>query len=157
MPRFRFQLQPVLDQRHRVEEQIMLEVATLERERLSVESRLKDLQSRIIASKHDLRSRLQFSTSPEDRRVAILDVRLQANASLHLAAQAQRVAIELAGAYQRVEAARRRLLQATTARKAVETLKDRRHSEWKHEQSRREFVQLDEILTSRTRSQDDQS
>lgn len=143
MPAFRFKLQPVLDQRERIEEQRMLEVAQLERERLVIENRLRDLQSHIAGAKHDLRSRL----GAPGASVIITDVRLQANASLHMSAQAQRVALELAGAYQRVEHARKRLLEATTARKAVETLRDRRRAEWKHEQSRREQAQLDEILS----------
>lgn len=143
MPSFRFNLQPVLDQRERLEEQRMLEVANLERERLAIEARLRVLQAGIAGAKHDLRSRLAAPGSS----VIITDIRLQANASLHMSAQAQRVALELAGAYQRVELARKRLLEATTARKAVEILRERRRAEWKHEQSRREHAQLDEILS----------
>ena len=143
MPAFRFKLQPVLEQRERLEEQRTLEVANLERERLVIENRLRDLQSGIAGAKHDLRSRLASPGSS----VIITDVRLQANASLYMSAQAQRVALELAGAYQRVELARKRLLEATTARKAVETLRERRRAEWKHEQARREQSQLDEILS----------
>lgn len=143
MPSFRFKLQPVLDQRERIEEQRTLEVANLERERLVIEDRLRSLQSRIAGAKDDLRSRLAAPGSS----VIITDIRLQANASLYMSAQAQRVVLELAGAYQRVEHARKRLLEATTARKAVETLRERRRAEWKHEQARREQAQLDEILS----------
>ena len=143
MPAFRFKLQPVLDQRERLEEQRTLEVANLERERLVIENRLRDLQSNIAGAKHDLRTRLAAPGSS----VIITDIRLQANASLHMCAHAQRVALELASAYQRVELARKRLLEATTARKAVEILRERRRAEWKHEQTRREQAQLDEILS----------
>lgn len=128
----------------------MVEVARLERERLDIEMRLKGLQAGISGAKTDLRSRLMSGdASASGGGVIITDVRLQANASLHLSLQAQRVALELAGAYKRVELARTHLLEATTARKAVEVLKDRRHQEWKHEQSRREFAQLDEVLSTR--------
>lgn len=128
----------------------MVEVARLERERLDIEMRLKSLQAGISGAKLDLRARLMSGeASLSGGGVIITDVRLQANASLHLSAQAQRVALELAGAYKRVEVARKRLLEATTARKAVEVLKDRQREEWKHEQSRREFAQLDEVLSTR--------
>jgi flagellar export protein FliJ len=74
---------------------------------------------------------------------------MQANASLHLVARAQQAVLELAGLHRRIDAARLELLKATTDRKAVELLKERRRREWVDEQRRREDAELDEINVMR--------
>ena len=56
--KFRFRLQPVLDQRERVEQAKQLRVAELERERIVVEEKLRRCQSDIQDAKLDLRMRL---------------------------------------------------------------------------------------------------
>lgn len=140
---FTFRLQPVLEQREREEEAQTLRVAELDRQRLAVEARLRDCQRRIIESKLDLRERL----GPNGAGVSVTDVRMQAASSLHLAAEAQRTAVELAGAYSRLESSRAELLRATTARKAVELLREKQHAQWKQARARREAAELDEITS----------
>lgn len=148
MPRkFVFKLQPVLEQRERLEEDRKRVAAQRERERLEAEARLRGLQHQIAQAKHDLRERL---AAGGPQTVNIPGVRLQANASLHMAHTAQRAAIELAGSYQRSEAARRELLAAMTGRKAVQTLKERRYEEFKREQAKRELAELDDIVSVRS-------
>ena len=81
--------------------------------------------------------------------VALHAVKMQANASLHLVARAQQAVLELAGVHKRLDAARIELLSATTARKAVELLRDRRYQQWKHEQARKEAAESDELNVMR--------
>jgi flagellar export protein FliJ len=48
-----------------------------------------------------------------------------------------------------LEAARRRLLEATTARKAVSLLRERRLAEWRLGERRREEREIDDLNTMR--------
>lgn len=57
----------------------------------------------------------------------------------------QHSVIQLAGVHQRLEASRLELVEATTRRKAVEVLKERRHEQWKSEEKRRENAASDEL------------
>ncbi len=151
--KFKFRLQPVLDQRERIEQAKQLRVAELERERLAVEETLRTCQRDIQAAKVDLRERLSGAhtgvADPTMGRgmVVIPEVRAQASASIHLEAKARLAAMELAGAYKRLERARQELLQAATAKKAVELLKERRFDEWRKERSRVEASMTDEAAT----------
>jgi flagellar export protein FliJ len=149
--KFRFKLDPVLEQRRRLEEKRMLEVAELERARIAAEDRLRTLQEQIEHTKHDLRERLGLGAGVQAGvSVNLVDVRLQAGASVQVLGRAQKAAIELAGCYQRVERGRQELMRAMTARKAVGILKQRRLEEWQAEQKRREHTQMDEIISSRS-------
>lgn len=148
MPRkFVFKLQPVLEQRERVEDERTRVVAQRERERLDAEGRLRGLQRQIAQAKLDLRQRL---AGDGPQTVNVVDVRLQASASLHMAESARRAALELAGCYQRSDAARRELLAAMTGRKAVATLKERRFDEFRREQAKRELAELDDLVSVRS-------
>lgn len=146
MPAFRFNLQAVLDQRERTERDRRLVVAALERERIELESSIASSQRAISATKEDLREALGGSAGgPINPR----SVRLQAGASLHLQARTQRLALRLAGVYQRLEAARIELREASASRKAVELLRERRRDEWRTRLRRAENAELDEIVTMR--------
>lgn len=151
MPKFRFQLEPVLDMRKRAEQDHQLRVAALERERLAIEDKLRACQQSLITARLDMRSRLGGSGTPgadsPGGRVNVQELRMQATSSLHTAAQAQRIAIELAGAYKRLELARAELLKAATARKAVELLREKRYQEWRQEQEKKDTLRVDEAAT----------
>lgn len=141
--RFKFQLQPVLEQRERLEQEQQRRVGVLERERLALEDRLREIQSQVSAARGELRGHLGVSGTA----VVVRDVRFQAGATLALLVQAQSTALALAGAMKRLEAARTELLKATTARKAVQLLKERRYAQWRLELDKREAAQVDEIAT----------
>jgi flagellar FliJ protein len=150
MPRrFTFNLQAVLDQREREERDRQLAVTALERERMGVEARLRELQAGIAGAKMEMRARLSGSpgVAGGGGGVNVPEVRMQAGASLHLVAQAQRVALELSGLYRRLELARGELLRAATARKAVELLKEKRLAEWKAAVDRADAAAVDEVAT----------
>ena len=79
--------------------------------------------------------------------MVIPEVRAQAGASLHSEVMARRAAMELAGAYRRLELARVELMHAATARRAVELLREKQREEWRREQLHAEAAQVDEAAT----------
>ncbi len=139
--RFKFTLEPVLEQRRRVEEERLREVAAIEQERVRVEDRLRAINQRLVQSRAELRERF----APGSGATGIAAIRMDASAGLRSTVEAQQAAIELAGILKRLERARAALLDATTARKGVERLRERRLEEFRAEQSRRELAALDEM------------
>jgi flagellar biosynthesis chaperone FliJ len=116
----------------------------LERERAELENAIRGMQRDLTQEKQELRDQL----AAEKDRPAMLDlrgVRFQAGAALRLITLAQRAVLRLAGVHKKIDAARLDLLEATTRRKAVEALKERRLEEWKHEEKRREAGAADEL------------
>lgn len=149
MPKFRFQLEAVLKQRRAVELEKQLAVARLEAERIGMEERIRGYQAEIVREKEELREQLDRERADQDTgvgvRVDLRGVRFQMAAGLRLVGKAQHAVIQLAGIHRRLDAARLELLHATTRRKAVETLRERRLEAWKAEQSRAEALSMDEI------------
>lgn len=153
---FVFDLQPVLDQRERVEQEHQRRVALIERERIALEDRLRGLQQRIIGARDDLRCRLAVPQHPPDRpagapppAIAIDAARRSASLAMTLVAQAERTVLELAGVHRRLEAARRELAAASAARKAVDLLRTRRWESWKRDLARAEAAEIDELAVMR--------
>jgi len=142
MPRFRFQLQAVLDARLRAEREEHRRVAEMETERRRLEDGLRRRQSQIGEARSQLRGRLEG-------RIDASSLRGQANASLAEMRDAQRVVLELAGIHRRLETLREGLRAASRARRAVEILKERRFEAWRREQDRREQAELDEMAVIR--------
>ncbi len=147
MAKFVFELEAVLRARRAAERTRMLEMAAVERERLEVESRLRDLQRRISEEKGELKGQL----SGDGAGAGCLDlrgVRFQAGSALRLMASAQRTVLELAGVHARVERARRALMEAATARKAAEMLRTRRFEAWVSQQKRLDESAMDELAVA---------
>jgi flagellar protein FliJ len=141
MPRFKFQLQSVLEHREVIERQKQRAVAELEVQRVRLENLIRECQRGLVAEAAALRECLGASN--------IRGVRQQAAASMRLTVAAQRAALELAGVHKRIEAARADLLVAAKRRKAVDLLKERRRDEWRAEESRRELAAIDELAVMR--------
>lgn len=140
MGKFRFALQPVLNQRMRTEEERLVAVAELERQRIGLEDEIRVLQGRIEFEREELRTGL-------DATVQVAAIRMQAAASLHAVAEAQKLVFKLAGVHQRLKVARGRLVEAIAARKALELLKERRLADWKMGIEKREARVLDDVGT----------
>lgn len=157
MAKFRFELEAVLEQRRGVERGKQLAVAQLEAARMDLEQTIRGHQRQLVREKADLREHLTSArSSVESTGVDLRTVRLQANASLHLVAKAQQAVLQLAGVHHRLDAARLELIEATTRRRAVEILKERRWEAWKETQNRREAAALDEMaIISASRQEDD--
>ncbi len=156
MPRvFVFELDPVIEVRKRAEREHMGRVARLERERVMLLERVREVQQNMAGARASLGELLSGGPSQEavgGTRVSAVNmhaVRMQAHASLHGVIALQRAALELAGLTRRVEAARAELLKAAVARKAVEKLRERRFALWKREQAVLEAMDMDDLAVMR--------
>lgn len=148
MARFVFEFEAVLKQRLAEEREKQLAMAIIERERLSIEDQLRGTQGEIETEKEGLRAALAGSGGG----VGVVNlgvVRQQVGAALGRVKRAQGLAIKLAGVHKRMDAARLELLVATTRRKAMETLKEKRLEAWNAEKKRREAAEMDEITIMR--------
>lgn len=146
MAKFRFNLEPVLQQRRAGEREKQRVVGELERERLGMEARLRAWNESVRGGRDELRGALG---SADGGMMAIAEVRMHASASLRMVGEAERLAVSLAGLYRRIERARVELLEAARSRRAVEMLRERRFEEWKNEQEKRERDAVDEIAVMR--------
>lgn len=144
MGKFEFNLEAVLKQRAAVERTRQLAVASIERERLVAEDEIRGFQRDFESRRDEVRQMLVPGT-PVDLR----DVRMSAGSTLHVLSRTSRCALKLAGVHNRLAISRGELLRATTARKAVERLKERRFEEWQGEQKRREAAVIDELSVIR--------
>ncbi|MBX3386096.1 MAG: flagellar export protein FliJ [Phycisphaeraceae bacterium] len=142
--RFIFSLEPVLEVRRERERSAMLRVAELERERLAAEERLRTMSAEADRARVELRECL----AGPGREMAVRGVRMQAAALFSLHGRTHAGALTLAGVLKRLETARAELLKATTDRKAVERLRERRLEEWRTGVRRAEAKQVDEITTA---------
>ena len=122
----------------------MLVVSELERERLALESRIRNCQLMMRDERQSLSDALGVG-----RRVDLQAVKMQAGASLRHNFDAQRAVLELASVYKKLEGARKELTQAQARKKAVEMLRDQQRRAFEQEQDRRETRELDEISVMR--------
>lgn len=136
---FRFGLEAVLRQRASAEREAQRGVASLERERLEIERAIRGQQSLIRGEREALTGMLSGGA------VDLRGVRSQAAASLHAVAGAQREALRLAGVHEKLRRARAVLLERAVARRAMESLRERRFEEWKRQEGAKEAAALEEI------------
>ena len=149
MSRFRFKLQPVLDQRQREERDKQMIVATLERERLALESRIRMCQQMMEDERATLSQALATG-----QRVDLREVKMQAGATLTHNFEAQRTVLELAGVFHKLQSARQVLIEAAARRKAVELLRDQQLEAHKRELDKKESHDLDEMSVMRFQRND---
>lgn len=145
MARFIFELEAVLELRRREEDAARLAVAEVERERVELESRLRRCREAIDQEREESRRALGVGG------IALGDVRRQTTATVALDARARELVVQLAGVHVRLERRRVSLRAATSKRKGVELLRERRHEAWRLEQSRAEAGLLDELAVMRPR------
>jgi len=148
--RFRFRLESVLEHRRRIEREHQRDVAVLEATRRSLEDAIRECQRRLLEERTALREDLKGP----GRRLDVARLRLQASVSGSIVAEAQRKVVELSGVHTRLEAARARLLEASTERKAVERLKERELEAWRLREKRREEREMDELNVMRAGAKD---
>lgn len=158
MARFVFELESVLEQRRREEEVQQRAVAELERERLDLEARIRADQAAIREEHDALRAELTRVRAGDDDEaiggVSVPLVRRQAHASLAMIARTESRVRELAGLHERLARARLGLLEASIKRKALETLRERRHEAWKRAVKRREASETDDLAVMRAGRRD---
>lgn len=117
-------------------------MAPLLNEQRRLHHALRSCQEQVAGSKSHLRESLVGQLNLDG-------LRNQAGTSLQTMRRAQRFVLELAGVQRRLEAARRELLEASRARRAVELLRERRYAEWLAEQRKHEQNELDELAIRR--------
>lgn len=144
MARFRFELEPLLTQRRREERDRMKAVAEIERERVEIHEAAMRLALAQRDEREALRGELAVSAGVDLGRV-----RLQSNASLHGLRKTHELALQGAAVLKRLETARRALIEATTRRRAVELLRERRYEAWLAAERAKEARELDELVTAR--------
>jgi flagellar FliJ protein len=138
MAKFVFNLEPLLEVRRRAEQVEQRAVAELQRDRIALEDALRARQQDITATKADHREGLSGEL---DMRT----LRLGAGTTLQVMRRARQIVLKLAGVHQRIEVARRTLIEATRRRRALELLKERRYAEWKTRLNKAETAALDEL------------
>jgi flagellar export protein FliJ len=153
MPKFVFQLQAVLVQRRAIERARTIALASIERERLALEQRIRDAHEHVQGERAELREQLAGANGGESRLVDLRGVRFQAGAAVVLAARTQQLVLQLAGLHKGLEKAREELRVAVAARKAVELLREERYAQWLADINRSEAMMLDELATMRAGQQ----
>ncbi|MFI4872994.1 MAG: flagellar export protein FliJ [Phycisphaerales bacterium JB061] len=144
MAKFRFRFQPVLRQRELAERDEQLKVAEVEQQRLRLEERLRQCQQRLDFEQQALNS--MVSSAAVNPR----DARSQSAAILVAKGEAQRLAVELAGVYKRLESARQKLAEAATHRRSMELLRDNHKAKWRSEINAAEDRAMDELAVLRS-------
>ena len=138
MRQFKFNLEPVLRQRQAEEDACQRDLAKTLRQRMIIEGQLRSMQQTITASKNELTDGLVGAVDLD--RVSHF-----ARYSGQVRQRAMAFVTRLAAVEKQINAARRKLLDATHARRALELLRDKRYQLWKKEMDRKEAIELDEI------------
>ena len=122
----------------------MKAVAEIERERVQIEADAM----RLALAQRDERDALRRELAV-DAGVDLGRVKFQSNASLHGLRKTHELALRGAAVLKRLDAARRELVEATTRRRAVELLRERRHEAWLATERAKEAREIDELVTAR--------
>jgi len=140
MADFQFKLQPLLAHRQRIEDQRQRALAQLLREKLILETQIRNHQGTITDDKRSMSDALVG-------RVNVDRIRRHAAHSGQVAIRLQQIAYRMFQLNQKIEEGRRQLVDAVKQRKAVELLRDKQYERWKRQVERREARELDEVGT----------
>ena len=139
MAKFVFRLDGVLKQREQLERQRQRDMAIALAELTALQEQLRAVEGTQSAATTDLR---------DNRLVGRIDLAfLAAHRRFMLATQRKGMAIvqQIAVAQRKVDEARLALAEAAKGRKAIETLRDKRHDEWRRDEAKKEADVLDEV------------
>ncbi|MEO0511704.1 MAG: hypothetical protein AAF108_02255 [Planctomycetota bacterium] len=143
MSRFVFQYEAVLRVRRHEERQKQRRLAELERERGGMEERLRAIRRDLLGDRVTVREVAAGGS------VDVSALRSKAASAVRSRAEAERTAIALAGVLRRIGAARSELLNAATARRSLELLRERRAEEHKRAELKRELAEIDDLVSVR--------
>jgi len=150
MPKFIFNLEPVLRHRVLVEQERLRDLAPAQAEMVRLQAELKALTESMQASARDMKA---------NHLTGSLDVNyLAAHRRYTVATQRQGLLLvqEMARQQRKVDEAQRLLAEAAKGRKVLEKLKERQRDRWATEVHRKELAELDEVgmqLTYRNHSE----
>ena len=140
MAKFQFKLNPLLKHRQRIEDDKQRVLAQLLRQKLIIETQLRNQQQSITTDKHQLGEALTGQVDVES-------IRRHAAHSNRMSINAQRIAFSLFELGRKIEKARAELIEATRQRRAIELLRDKQERRWRIELDRRETAEIDELAT----------
>jgi flagellar protein FliJ len=146
MSKFRFTLQPVLNQRLLVEQAAQRETARCEQERFAIQRELELLRAQESEERRELGEQLRCKGSLDPAQL-----RLQSVASMQVSRRMREAALRLAGAKVRSEESRQVLVKATAGRRAMELIRDQQEHAWRARAQRRETELLDEMAMAMRR------
>ena len=139
MARFLFKLEAVLRQRKQIEQQKLRDLAIRQQVVVGLQDDLQLLNVQAQTAMTDLR---------DNRLVGSINLPFLASHRRFMMAmgkQAMGIAQKIAQAQKLVDDARLMLAEAAKNRKAIEKLKEKHHDQWRHELSRKQEMELDEI------------
>jgi flagellar FliJ protein len=139
MPRFKFQLEGVLEHRKNIEEEKQRALAAVMAEMQRLKNELSDLDQTARSAVADLR---------DNRLTGALDLSFLA-AHRRFTGSVQRKALAIAQkmaiVQREIDKARADLAEAAKQRKIIEKLRERQLERWKTQQNRQENDELDDI------------
>ena len=138
MATFRFRFETVLQHRRTSEDACQRDLAKELRQRMILQDQLRQMQQTILASKRQLGDALIG-------RIEMPRIAQFARYSGQTTQRAHGLVARLATIEKRIDRERRRLVEATRARKAIEILRQRHYQRWLREQERRQTVELDDL------------
>lgn len=140
MARFVFKLEGVLRHRERIEQDRQRELAIVQADMVQLQNELRafngEVQRNVAAARGQLVGKLDMGYLAAHRRYMLGMQRKVHDLAQRMAAQQQRV-----------DEARRSLVEATKQKKILEKLRERQQERWAAEQNRREAGALDELTT----------
>lgn len=139
---FVFRLETVLDHRRHLEDLALNELAR----RLKAQ---QDCESQIVWMHEELKRARQELTEREARGIRAQDYILANEYLTVIRLQAMREQSRLPLLRLETDQARAKLIEATRARKVLETLKDRHRAQWERQQLALEQKLLDEVAVGR--------
>ncbi|MFI4862151.1 MAG: flagellar export protein FliJ [Phycisphaerales bacterium JB063] len=137
MAQFLFRYQSILNHREKAEQVCQRALAELMHERNGLIQKLTTMQQTISAAKRDAAEGLQG-------RIDLQAVAGIARYSARCTAEGHGIVRRVAELENRVEQARKRLLEASRERQALDLLKEKQHEAWTREQRRMEAKRLDD-------------
>lgn len=141
MAKFRFSLEPVLEQRQREEDAAQRQLAQVLREQMIIQTQIRTMQQDISTSRQSLGQSLVGAVD--------MDAAMQfARFSLQMRGRAQSMVMRLAELERKIADARGALLEARKRRRAIELLRDKQQAAHKQREDRREAAVLDDTATS---------
>jgi flagellar FliJ protein len=138
MKRFKFSLEALLRLRLRAEETVKRELAAKNRQIIQAQGELKEIEHR--------HKELQKDQKAQRSQVAdILSLRAAVAFRHKLLLDMQLKGQEIARSRRDLEAIRRKLVQATKERRAIEIVKENRFAEWREEYQAQEREFIDDV------------
>lgn len=141
MPRFKFNLQRVLEIRKHKEELLKNQLSALSREYIHEDSLLSELKTRHRLYLDKMRTRQGMS-------ILIEEMLWYYSYLEHLDNCIKRQKMKLLELLQRIEETRAKVIKASKDRRILERLREKRLMEFKREEERRDGAFLDEIAIS---------